>query len=91
MVTWSTGGDTFLVTQEQKSELDSVRDEFESLMSNREKSLEGDYRYDGKHMGNAPDPFKDLAARYLERIREILGDSPVYLTRAYGKVEITGG
>ena len=76
MATWTTGVETYVVTEKQKEMLDTLRDEYIFLCDERLKSLRHIPCYDGHHIGSAPNPFEDLGEEYLVKVREILGPNP---------------
>ena len=77
---WTIGAKTYLVTPEQKAALEKEEKVYATLLQEREESLSEDERYDGHHIGNAPDSFRDIRDRHFRAVQEILGPNPEHLT-----------
>ena len=77
MATWTIGGETYSVTDEQYAALEGLGLEFtKSVDDEFERLRRTDPRYDGHHIGNAPDPFKRFAIEYYEKVCAVLGLEP---------------
>ena len=70
---WTIGAKTYLVTPEQRAALEKEDEVYALLLQEREDSLPEDERYDGHHIGNAPDPFRDIRDRHFRAVQETLG------------------
>lgn len=73
MATWTTGGKTYNVTDEQRDALAALRSEYSELFGRElDRASGANQSHDGHHLCNASKPLKSLTADYLDKVHAIL-------------------